>query len=152
MIFPSGKPLAKAVALMGQERPGRYLTYSAAGLLWPERYRHQTYPEAMSYRTELAVTMSYSPPPPSSTSTEQTGEKPWNHYWVDGVMLTSVAVFGLVGTLMAIRVLLRPNLRNSFSTLLAVLAVCDIMVLILAVPLFGLPNLNEWWVCNSIKN
>ena len=67
-------------------------------------------------------------------------------------MLTSVAVFGLVGTLMAIRVLLRPNLRNSFSTLLAVLAVCDIMVLILAVPLFGLPNLNEWWVCNSIKN
>ena len=69
---------------------------------------------------------------------------PWHLYWVDGVMLTSISVFGLAGTLMAIRVLLRPNLRNSFSTLLAVLAVCDIMVLALALHLLSLRNLSQW--------
>jgi len=64
---------------------------------------------------------------------------------IDGFLLTAVSLFGIVGTSMAIRVLLRPNLRNSFSTLLAVLAVCDVTFLAVAVLLLGLPHLWEWY-------
>lgn len=65
-------------------------------------------------------------------------------FLVDGVILTSVSVFGLVGTLLSIRVLLRPQLRNSFSNLLVGLAVCDVSFLTCAVLIIGLPKAWTW--------
>ena len=70
-------------------------------------------------------------------------------YFVDGIALTSVSFFGLIGTLLSIRVLLRPNLRNSFSTLLAGLAACDANFLTCAVLIIGLPKAWEWLVPNQ---
>ena len=65
-------------------------------------------------------------------------------YVVDGILLNVVSVFGLVGTILAIRVLLKKSLRNSFSTLLVGLAVCDANFLLLAVLIIGLPKSWYW--------
>ena len=63
---------------------------------------------------------------------------------LEGVILTTVSVLGLVGTLMSIYVLLKPRLKDCFSTLLTGLAVCDSAFLLLAVLNFGLPSLWTW--------
>ena len=63
---------------------------------------------------------------------------------VDGIVLTTVSLFGLIGTVMSIRVLLKPSLRNSFSTLLVGLAVCDANFLAFAVLIIGLPKAWFW--------
>lgn len=65
-------------------------------------------------------------------------------FYVEGVVLTSVATFGLVGTIMSIYVLLQPRLRNSFSAFLTGLAVCDSTFLLFAILMFGLPNVSTW--------
>ena len=65
-------------------------------------------------------------------------------YYVDGLALTSVSTLGILGTLLSIRVLLQPDLRNSFSTLLLGLAVADSNFLFYAVLVVGLPNCWEW--------
>ena len=65
-------------------------------------------------------------------------------YYVDGIALTSVSVFGILGTLLSIRVLLKNELRNSFSTLLLGLAIADAGFLVNAILVIGLPNCWEW--------
>jgi hypothetical protein len=45
---------------------------------------------------------------------------------------------------MSIRVLLKPSLRNSFSTLLIGLAACDANFLFFAVLIIGLPKSWFW--------
>ena len=63
---------------------------------------------------------------------------------LEGVVLTTVSVLGLVGTLMAIYVLLKPRLRDCFSTFLTGLAVCDAVFLFFAILMFGMPMLWTW--------
>ena len=63
---------------------------------------------------------------------------------VDGILVTVVSLFGLVGTLMAIPVLVKRNLRNSFSNLLIGLAICDAFFLAFAVSILGLPKSWQW--------
>ena len=67
---------------------------------------------------------------------------------VDGVILTLVASFGIVGTFMSILVLLKPrvrgNSRDLFSTFLTALAIYDSLFLIVAVLFLGLPQLSVW--------
>ena len=67
---------------------------------------------------------------------------------VDGVILTLVSIFGVVGTSMAIIVLIKPRLRGNsrdlFSKFLTALAVYDTLFLFLALLLFGLPALSVW--------
>ena len=65
-------------------------------------------------------------------------------YYVDGLALTSVSLFGIFGTLLSIRVLLKAELRNSFSTLLLGLAVADTNFLLNAILVVGLPNCWDW--------
>ena len=66
-------------------------------------------------------------------------------FYVDGITLTTVALFGLVGTLLSIRVLLRPQLRTtSFSNLLVWLAACDVSFLTCAILIIGLPKAWSW--------
>ena len=69
----------------------------------------------------------------------------WSEFIIDGVVLTSVSLFGVIGTLMSIRVLITPQLRNNaFSALLVYLAVCDTNFLFFAVLTIGLPELWPW--------
>lgn len=65
-------------------------------------------------------------------------------YYIDGVALTTVSVFGITGTLMSMRVLLRPQLKNSFSTLLLGLAGADANFLFFAMLVIGLPKSWQW--------
>nr|XP_040571769.1 G-protein coupled receptor daf-37-like [Lepeophtheirus salmonis] len=51
---------------------------------------------------------------------------------------------------MAVRVLLKTNLRNSFSVLLIGLALCDAHFLALAILIFGLPKASDWFSTISI--
>ncbi|XP_059095091.1 uncharacterized protein LOC131889889 [Tigriopus californicus] len=64
---------------------------------------------------------------------------------VEGVVLTLVSSFGVMGTLMSIYVLVQPRLRDSFSTFLTGLAICDSIFLTFAILMFGLPSLWTWY-------
>ena len=69
----------------------------------------------------------------------------WGQFLIDGVILTAVSVFGIVGTLMSIRVLVTPQLKsNAFSGLLVYLAFCDANFLVMAVLTIGLPQICDW--------
>ena len=69
----------------------------------------------------------------------------WGQFLIDGVILTAVSVFGIVGTLMSIRVLVTPQLKsNAFSGLLVYLAFCDTNFLVMAVLTIGLPQICDW--------
>ena len=67
---------------------------------------------------------------------------------VDGVILTLVSLFGIVGTFMSIIVLVKPRIRGNsrdlFSKFLTALAVYDSLFLLVAILLFGLPALSVW--------
>ena len=72
---------------------------------------------------------------------------------VDGIILTVVSLFGFVGTLMAIRVLLRAELRQSpFFALLIGLASCDAGFLFSAILGIGLKNCSTWFVQQIFKH
>ena len=66
-------------------------------------------------------------------------------FYLDGVALTSISVFGILGTLLSLRVLLKKQLRNSFSSLLSGLAVSDTFFLFFAILIIGLPKSSEWY-------
>ena len=63
---------------------------------------------------------------------------------IEGIILTTVSVLGLIGTVMSIYVLLKPRVRDCFSNLLTGLAVCDAIFLFFAILIFGLPMLWTW--------
>ena len=72
-------------------------------------------------------------------------EVEWTKFLVDGVVLTAVSLFGIIGTLMSIRVLILPQLRsNAFSALLVYLAICDTNFLLFAVLTIGLKEVSFW--------
>ena len=72
-------------------------------------------------------------------------EVEWTKFLVDGVVLTAVSLFGIIGTLMSIRVLILPQLRsNAFSALLVYLAICDTNFLFFAVLTIGLKEVSYW--------
>ena len=66
-------------------------------------------------------------------------------FLIDGVFLTAVSIFGIIGTLMSIRVLIIPQLKShAFSALLVYLAICDANFLFFAVLTIGLPEVSTW--------
>ena len=72
-------------------------------------------------------------------------EVEWTKFLVDGVVLTIVSLFGIIGTLMSIRVLITPQLKsNAFSALLVYLAICDTNFLFFAVLTIGLKEISSW--------
>ncbi|TRY72989.1 hypothetical protein TCAL_08731 [Tigriopus californicus] len=65
---------------------------------------------------------------------------------VEGVILTIVSTFGLIGNVMSIFVLMRvQNVQKSFSNLLLGLACFDALFLLTAILAFGLPKLSGWY-------
>ena len=65
-------------------------------------------------------------------------------YYIDGIILFIVAIFGIIGTLMLIAVLFKPHLQNSFTKLLTVLCMFDCTFLIMAILYISLPNISCW--------
>ncbi|TRY79731.1 hypothetical protein TCAL_16111, partial [Tigriopus californicus] len=54
-------------------------------------------------------------------------------FWTDGVTKTIVAILGIIGNIVAIRVLTRVSMRNSFNLLLVTLALIDSTYLVGAI-------------------
>lgn len=64
-------------------------------------------------------------------------------FYIDGLAITIISTFGIIGTLMSLRVLLKQ--RNSFSSLLSGLAISDTFFLFFAVLIIGLPKSSDWY-------
>ena len=65
-------------------------------------------------------------------------------YYVDGVATVIVACIGVIGAAMSIGVLLKPRIRDFFSSFLTALSIFDGIFLLLAIPYVGLPCLSVW--------
>ena len=65
-------------------------------------------------------------------------------YYIDGIALLIVAIFGIVGTLMSLFVLLKYRIRDLFSNFLTALCLFDCSFLILAILYLALPSLSCW--------
>ena len=62
-------------------------------------------------------------------------------YYIDGIVLFIVAIFGITGTLMSVAVLFKPQLQNPFTKLLTFLCFFDCTFLIMAIFYISLPSL-----------
>lgn len=69
-------------------------------------------------------------------------------FYIEGVTLTLVSTFGLLGNTLCIIVLFRGAFRNAFSSLLRGLAFCDALFLVCAILSFGLPQLTAYYKDN----
>ena len=65
-------------------------------------------------------------------------------YYIDGIALLIVAIFGIHGTLMSLFVLLKYRIRDLFSNCLAALCIFDCSFLIMAIFYIALPSLSCW--------
>ena len=65
-------------------------------------------------------------------------------YYIDGIILFSVAIFGIIGTIMSMVVLLKPQSRDLFSKFLTALCVFDCIFLIMAIFYIALPSMSCW--------
>ena len=65
-------------------------------------------------------------------------------FYVDGIALTIVSLFGVIGTILSMIVLLKPGIHDLFSSFLTALSMFDTIFLILAIFYLGLPELFGW--------
>ena len=65
-------------------------------------------------------------------------------YYIDGIALLIVAIFGIAGTLMSLFVLLKYRIRDLFSHCLTALCIFDCSFLIMAILYIALPSLSCW--------
>ena len=65
-------------------------------------------------------------------------------YYIDGIVLLIVAIFGITGTLMSVAVLFKPQLQNPFTKLLTFLCIFDCTFLIMAIFYISLPSISCW--------
>ena len=63
-------------------------------------------------------------------------------YYIDGIALVIVAIFGIIGTIMSMIVLLKPRIRDFFSSFLIALSMFDCSFLIMAIFYIGLPAMS----------
>ena len=63
-------------------------------------------------------------------------------YYIDGIILLVVAIFGSIGTIMSMIVLLKPRIRDFFSYFLIALSVFDCSFLIFAIIYIGVPAVS----------
>ena len=65
-------------------------------------------------------------------------------YYIDGIILMIVAIFGIIGTLMSVVVLFQPQLRNPFTNFLTALCIFDCSFLMMAILNIALPAISCW--------
>ena len=70
-------------------------------------------------------------------------------FWVEGVLLTMVSVFGVVANFIAVIVLCRPKMKSGFHNLLVALAIMDMLYLFMSQLIFGMPKISSWWDDNA---
>ncbi|XP_030571590.1 FMRFamide receptor [Drosophila novamexicana] len=65
-------------------------------------------------------------------------------FWVCGVILNIVGVLGILGNVISMIILSRPQMRSSINYLLTGLARCDTMLIISSMLLFGIPSIYPY--------
>ncbi|EDW73578.1 uncharacterized protein Dwil_GK16576 [Drosophila willistoni] len=65
-------------------------------------------------------------------------------FWVCGVMLNIVGILGILGNVISMIILSRPQMRSSINYLLTGLARCDTMLIITSMLLFGIPSIYPY--------
>ncbi|KAH8398807.1 hypothetical protein KR222_007502 [Zaprionus bogoriensis] len=65
-------------------------------------------------------------------------------FWVCGVLLNIVGVLGILGNVISMIILSRPQMRSSINYLLTGLARCDTMLIISSMLLFGIPSIYPY--------
>ena len=65
--------------------------------------------------------------------------------FIDGFLLSFLCVFGLIGNLLSVVVLLHKEMRSSTSCLLIGLAVSDSVFLAVELYQVGIPNVKEYY-------
>jgi len=63
-------------------------------------------------------------------------------FWVPGVLLTGVALAGLVGNFLSIIILSRPAMSSSITVLLLGLTSCDSLLILTSLPLLMLRTIS----------
>ncbi|KAL7733802.1 hypothetical protein ACLKA6_011525 [Drosophila palustris] len=65
-------------------------------------------------------------------------------FWVCGVILNIVGILGILGNVISMIILSRPQMRSSINYLLTGLARCDTMLIISSMLLFGIPSIYPY--------
>ena len=64
----------------------------------------------------------------------------WFEFAVHGVLLFSVGALGLIGNLLSVIILSRPQMKSSINTLLIGLVSCDSLLIVTSICLFSFTN------------
>ncbi|XP_075162006.1 FMRFamide Receptor [Haematobia irritans] len=65
-------------------------------------------------------------------------------FWVCGVCLNVVGILGIIGNVVSMIILSRPQMRSSINYLLIGLACCDTVLIITSMLLFGIPSIYPY--------
>jgi len=65
-------------------------------------------------------------------------------FWMEGVLLTSIGIVGLIGNILSIIVLSKPDMYNSFNNLLIALSTLDSIFIILAIIDYAIFRAFRW--------
>ncbi|XP_059219521.1 FMRFamide receptor [Stomoxys calcitrans] len=65
-------------------------------------------------------------------------------FWVCGICLNVVGILGIIGNVISMIILSRPQMRSSINYLLIGLACCDTVLIITSMLLFGIPSIYPY--------
>lgn len=65
-------------------------------------------------------------------------------FWVCGICLNIVGILGIIGNIISMIILSRPQMRSSINYLLIGLACCDSVLIITSMLLFGIPSIYPY--------
>ncbi|XP_055389545.1 FMRFamide receptor [Condylostylus longicornis] len=65
-------------------------------------------------------------------------------FWICGVILNFVGLLGILGNILSMIILSRPQMRSSINYLLIGLARCDTVLIITSILLFGIPSIYPY--------
>ncbi|XP_037934466.1 FMRFamide receptor [Teleopsis dalmanni] len=65
-------------------------------------------------------------------------------FWVCGIVLNIVGILGIIGNIISMIILSRPQMRSSINYLLIGLARCDTVLIITSILLFGIPSIYPY--------
>ncbi|XP_030372787.1 FMRFamide receptor [Scaptodrosophila lebanonensis] len=65
-------------------------------------------------------------------------------FWVSGILINFVGLLGILGNVISMIILSRPQMRSSINYLLIGLARCDTMLIITSMLLFGIPSVYPY--------
>ncbi|XP_040568874.1 FMRFamide receptor [Lepeophtheirus salmonis] len=70
-------------------------------------------------------------------------QETWFTFIVEGILLTSVSIIGVIGNLLSIVLLLRQKMKKNFTNGLIILVIYDLLYLTMAIVIFGMPTISS---------